>query len=73
MMENTYFIFASDNGGCYLGGGKNAPLRGNKATLLEGEKHHMYHEMNTLFNPNQTVKMLFSFKHHPPFLHSFFL
>ena len=36
MMDNTYFIFASDNGGCYLGGGKNAPLRGNKATLLEG-------------------------------------
>jgi arylsulfatase A-like enzyme len=36
MLDNTYIIFASDNGGCYLGGGKNAPLRGNKATLLEG-------------------------------------
>lgn len=36
LMDNTYIIFASDNGGCYLGGGKNAPLRGNKATLLEG-------------------------------------
>jgi arylsulfatase A-like enzyme len=36
MLDNTYIVFASDNGGCYLGGGRNAPLRGNKATMLEG-------------------------------------
>ena len=36
MLPRTYIIFASDNGGCYLGGGKNAPLRGTKATILEG-------------------------------------
>ena len=36
MMDNTYLIFASDNGGCYSAGGKNGPLRGTKGTLLEG-------------------------------------
>jgi arylsulfatase A-like enzyme len=36
MISNTYIIFASDNGGCYLGGGKSGPLRGTKYTLLEG-------------------------------------
>lgn len=36
MTKNTYVIFASDNGGCYLNGGKNAPLRGSKASLFEG-------------------------------------
>jgi arylsulfatase A-like enzyme len=36
VMENTYIIFMSDNGGCFYGGGKNAPLRGSKGTLFEG-------------------------------------
>ena len=36
MMDNTYVIFASDNGGCYLSGGKNGPLRGTKGSLFEG-------------------------------------
>lgn len=34
--HNTYFIIASDNGGCYDAGGRNGPLRGNKGTLFEG-------------------------------------
>jgi arylsulfatase A-like enzyme len=34
--ENTYFFFASDNGGCYKGGGRNGGLRGCKGTLFEG-------------------------------------
>jgi arylsulfatase A-like enzyme len=36
MMDNTYVIFASDNGGCLYNGGRNYPLRGSKATLFEG-------------------------------------
>lgn len=36
VMDNTYFIFSSDNGGCYGGGGKNGPLRGTKGSLFEG-------------------------------------
>lgn len=36
LMNNTYIIVMSDNGGCYLGGGKNGPLRGTKASLFEG-------------------------------------
>lgn len=35
-LQNTYIIFASDNGACLYGGGKNAPLRGSKGTLFEG-------------------------------------
>jgi arylsulfatase A-like enzyme len=34
--DNTYLIFASDNGGCYSSGGRNAPLRGTKGSLWEG-------------------------------------
>jgi hypothetical protein len=36
IMDNSYFIFASDNGGCYAAGGKNGPLRGTKGSLFEG-------------------------------------
>jgi hypothetical protein len=36
VIDNTYFIFASDNGGCPTSGGRNAPLRGGKSTLFEG-------------------------------------
>ena len=36
MMDNTYIIFMSDNGGCFYGGGKNGPLRGSKGALFEG-------------------------------------
>ena len=28
--------FRSDNGGCYVSGGKNGPLRGSKGSLFEG-------------------------------------
>lgn len=35
-LDNTYFIFTSDNGGCFNSGGRNGPLRGNKGTLFEG-------------------------------------
>jgi arylsulfatase A-like enzyme len=35
-LDNTYFIFASDNGGCPTSGGRNYPLRGGKSTLFEG-------------------------------------
>jgi arylsulfatase A-like enzyme len=34
--DNTYIIFASDNGGCYKSGGQNGPLRGTKGSLFEG-------------------------------------
>eukprot|EP01038_Epipyxis_sp_PR26KG_P013115 gene13115-17579_t len=34
--DNTYFIVASDNGGCKYEGGRNSPFRGNKGTLFEG-------------------------------------
>lgn len=37
--DNTYFIIASDNGGCSFEGGMNAPLRGDKGTLYEGGAH----------------------------------
>jgi arylsulfatase A-like enzyme len=35
-MQNTYVIFASDNGGCYQAGGRNGELRGSKGSLFEG-------------------------------------
>ena len=34
--DNTYIIFASDNGGCPEAGGRNYPLRGTKGSLFEG-------------------------------------
>eukprot|EP00595_Chromulina_sp_UTEXLB2642_P002161 CAMPEP_0196767784 /NCGR_PEP_ID=MMETSP1095-20130614/41957_1 /TAXON_ID=96789 ORGANISM="Chromulina nebulosa, Strain UTEXLB2642" /NCGR_SAMPLE_ID=MMETSP1095 /ASSEMBLY_ACC=CAM_ASM_000446 /LENGTH=514 /DNA_ID=CAMNT_0042136431 /DNA_START=150 /DNA_END=1694 /DNA_ORIENTATION=+ len=36
LMDNTYIIFASDNGGCYRTGGFNGPYRGSKGSLFEG-------------------------------------
>jgi arylsulfatase A-like enzyme len=39
MLDNTLVIFASDNGGCIYNGGRNAPLRGSKASLYEGGTH----------------------------------
>jgi arylsulfatase A-like enzyme len=36
MLKNTYFIFASDNGGCFDGGAQNGDLRGSSGTLFEG-------------------------------------
>ena len=38
-LDNTYIIFASDNGGCPTNGGRNYPLRGTKGTLYEGGVH----------------------------------
>jgi hypothetical protein len=35
-LENTYIIYASDNGGCPIDGGYNSALRGTKGTLFEG-------------------------------------
>jgi arylsulfatase A-like enzyme len=35
-IDNTYFIFASDNGGCAEAGGRNYPLRGQKGSIFEG-------------------------------------
>lgn len=35
-LDNTYIIFASDNGGCVYGGSTSGPYRGTKATLFEG-------------------------------------
>jgi arylsulfatase A-like enzyme len=35
-VDNTYFVFASDNGGCYEAGGRNGELRGSKGTYFEG-------------------------------------
>ncbi len=34
--DNTYIIFASDNGGCPSGGGRSGPMRGEKGTFFEG-------------------------------------
>ena len=36
VVDNTYILFASDNGGCPAGGGRNYPLRGTKGSLFEG-------------------------------------
>ena len=38
-LDNTYIIFASDNGGCPTNGGRNYPFRGTKGTLYEGGVH----------------------------------
>lgn len=36
MIDNTYIIYMSDNGGCYQAGGINLPFRGLKGHLFEG-------------------------------------
>ena len=36
VLDNSYIIFASDNGGCPTAGGRNYPLRGTKGSLFEG-------------------------------------
>ena len=41
-MDNTYLIFASDNGGCYSAGGRNGDLRGSKGSLFEGNYASFY-------------------------------
>jgi arylsulfatase A-like enzyme len=35
-LDNSYIIFASDNGGCPTAGGRNGDLRGTKGSLFEG-------------------------------------
>jgi arylsulfatase A-like enzyme len=47
VLNNTYIIFASDNGGCYLSGGKNGPLRGTKGSLFEGKNTHTHTHTHT--------------------------
>jgi arylsulfatase A-like enzyme len=39
VLDNTYLIFASDNGGCPSGGGRNYPFRGTKGSFFEGGVH----------------------------------
>eukprot|EP01035_Chromulina_nebulosa_P017410 gene17410-22959_t len=36
LVDNTYLIFASDNGGCGFDGAFNGPLRGMKGSLFDG-------------------------------------
>ena len=36
VLENTYIIFTSDNGGCPGAGGRNTPLRGTGGSLFDG-------------------------------------
>merc|ERR1711914_8116 len=36
MYENTVFFYTTDNGGLCGAGGRNAPFRGQKATLWQG-------------------------------------
>ena len=39
VLDNSYILFASDNGGCPTAGGRNYPLRGTKGSLFEGGVH----------------------------------
>ena len=60
-LDNTYFIFASDNGGCPTAGGRNYPLRGTKGSLFEGGVHvesFIYSEMDS-FKARGTYGNLF--------------
>ena len=42
VLDSTYVIFTSDNGGCPASGGRNTPLRGTKGSLFEGNKYQLY-------------------------------
>ena len=39
VLDHSYILFASDNGGCPTAGGRNYPLRGTKGSLFEGGVH----------------------------------
>jgi arylsulfatase A-like enzyme len=39
-LENTYLIYASDNGGCTRAGSYNSDLRGSKGSLFEGKRDY---------------------------------
>ncbi|GFY41552.1 arylsulfatase B [Trichonephila inaurata madagascariensis] len=57
MLENTVFMFVSDNGGEVdpeLGFGSNFPLRGNKMTLWEGSLHLPALIWSPLLNLNES-------------------
>jgi arylsulfatase A-like enzyme len=52
IIDNTYIIFMSDNGGCWYGGGRNGPLRGSKGALFEvGIKVDSFIYSSKLSNP----------------------
>lgn len=43
MWNNTLLVFTTDNGGPVFKGANNAPLRGSKGSMYEGEQ--LYHLM----------------------------
>lgn len=61
-LNNTYFIIASDNGGCYGGGGRNGNLRGSKGSLFEGGVHvdaMIYSKLLPSYTKGQNYSNLF--------------